>query len=193
MSTPPGIGKAPGRIKFDRLSRFFVTDNAAGQTEAWREMGHFAQGVDNKIKRVSQKDGRANFTGEKLGWLVSGTYEPSQNEPKDYDFYEQYMNGKLGVAMLTGDQLWLFRIRPLGANKFEDNRISLLTYPAYGKTYRNGAGEFSGFIRNYEFYTVKDFSVTTRGQMFFTIVAKHIPNDGVPGVPAVSVNNGGGQ
>lgn len=175
--TPPGIGKVPQRIKFDRLSRFFVTANEAGQTESWHETGHFAQGVDFKLNRLFEKNGSNQFTGVVLGWDVQGTFEPSQNEIIDYQFYEQWLNGKRGVAMLMGNMLWLFRIRPLAANKFEDNRISLMTHPAYGKTYRNGAGEISGFIKNFEMITVKDFAVTTNGQMQFTKVHFLAPGD----------------
>jgi hypothetical protein len=165
------IGKRQDRIIVkSRLDRFFVGIFTNPSMERWYEMGHFAQGVELKLTRLLEKDGSNNFTGAWLGAKPEGTFEPSQNEIEDYEFYERMMNGKRSIAWLTnGNQLWLFRLRKTGPKTTEDNRLSLMTYPAYADTMRKGAGEISGFIKNYEFIRVKDFEfIEQTGKLKYT-------------------------
>jgi hypothetical protein len=171
------IGKHIDRVVLkSRLARFFAGTFESPEREHWYEMGHFSQGVEMKLDRVKQLNGRKQFVDDELGWLVSGTYEPGQNEIEDYRFYKTMMSGVRNVAMLMGNQLWLFRVRRLGPKTIEDNRISLLTDPMYGDVRRKGHGEFGGWIRNYEQIRVTDFQfIDSSGQFKYNSDAKFIP------------------
>jgi hypothetical protein len=190
---PSSIGKHLERIVTrSRLDRFFVGIFTNPAMESWHEMGHFAQGVDIKLTRLNEKNGSDQFTGNWLGAKIEGSFEPGQNEIEDYTFYEQWMNGIRSVAVLTkGSQLWLFRLKKTGPKSTEDNRISLMTHPVYADTMRKGAGEISGFIKNYEFIRVKDFQfIESTGKLKYTTLKTFTPSGLYAGIGPIKDKGG---
>lgn len=173
-------------FKIDRghVQRSFFGTMTPGlpSSEHWEEGGHYYQGVELSADRVEEQDGLARKNSvlpgtASLGYLVTGSGEPAQNDDTALDFYTRMMNGTRMMAVLTQwpfsttARLWLFRVVNLGGGKWQDNRVSIATSLQYANGRLKGKTEISGYVDAYETYTVIPSSVTIKNnKLLFTSV-----------------------
>jgi hypothetical protein len=148
-------------ISQEPLSRMFIGlhDEKNPTAEKWFETGNFLLGVTFKARRLRQKDGMLRQRSKGLGFNCEGNAEPVENHTVDYFFYRDKLNGLHNVAFLCGANLWMFRLRNLGAGSWQDNRISLVCDPGYDGQMQKSFLEFSGWVQDAEMLEVSDVKV----------------------------------
>lgn len=165
--------KNTSQIRRDRLQRVFVgthSEKIVGR-ETWHEVGHFIQGFQLRANRITETFGDLHESSSRLGYRISGQCEPAQNTLADYAFYDSVMNGKRNVALLTGQVLKLYRLQYLGAKKWSDNRISLVTDEGYESPMDKVYTRFSGLVWAYERLLVENVQIIN-GKLTFKQLSK---------------------
>ncbi len=184
----------PSVYTIDRshIQRSFIgtQDMTAPAKEAWEEAGNYYQGFELLVKHLMEQDSLARAGATlpgyaDLGYLISGSCEPAQNDDEAIRYMQTKMNGTRNVALFTQwtptsqyARLVLFRIQSLGNGKYSDNRFSMITSLHYTAKWK-WQTDFSGWIPAYETYTVIASSVkVTNGRLLFTQAG--IPPNSIP-------------
>jgi hypothetical protein len=158
------MNKDVSRISRARLDRFFVgLHTKATEKKRWVEIGHFIQGFDLFLRRVTEQNGLQGEESDGLGYLPEGSSEPAQNDTGAFAAYKQYMNGKRPVAMLIGDKLLLFDFEKRLDETFNDNRLTMSTSTRYNDFLKSET-KFTGWVPNFEMYKVSDLKLNS-GQL----------------------------
>lgn len=161
--------KILANIRRQRIDRMFVGTHGLTTVEAWQEATHMIKGASFEAKRIIETDGELNEVPDG-GFLITMTAELPQNTVTDYRFYDEVMNGKRCVAIVTGKGpkalVRIFRTRPIGGGKWQDNRISIVTNDNYNSSMDKAAMKLSGYVRQYERYQIDSVAIVG-GKLLF--------------------------
>jgi hypothetical protein len=162
---------------------FFGThDRSNPSNEHWYEAGHYYKGVELAIDEVFETDGAgreaATIDGyEPLGYLVTGSGEPAQNDDVAINFYRTIMRGTRNFAVLTGSKLLMLRLVNQGGTKWQDNRISVATAIKYSGHFK-GSFAITGHVDDFELIAVDPASVKIKsGRLIFHKVENGLSAD----------------
>lgn len=144
------------------IDQLFIGMHGLTTVEDWREGQNMIKGVGYSLKRIDEKDGHAGIGGPghgHAGWLLDLTAEIPQNMIEDYDFMEEVLNGLRNLAIVTGKgptaMLRLFRTKPLGGGRWQDNRVSMSASDIYSSSLDKITLHITRWVRGYERYEIK--------------------------------------
>jgi hypothetical protein len=152
-------GKSVARIRRDHIDRIFIGTHSAQiqGRETWYEMTHMLKGATFQARHVIEQNGDGGQQPG-AGFMIDIAAEPIQNNYTDYQFYDQILNGKRNVIIVTGKGdrklLRAFRLLYLGGGKWADNRIYLVTDDSYNSSIDKASMKSTGWVQTFERYTI---------------------------------------
>jgi hypothetical protein len=156
-------GKNIARIGRERLTRVFIGTHSQKVSgyETWFELGHFYEGVESRIRKITEKNGVLRELDAEC-FVLEWTGELAQNTLEDLDLYE-FLNGpERNVALLTGNKLRLFRMGERTTGNWFDNRVSVTIEEGYSRQDKSYI-RIGGFIWGYEIAYVKSVAIVSSG------------------------------